>query len=182
MKLHLLTAAILFQMAVLGGEYLNSVYPLWYGEQVQLALRPVDPRSLFRGNYAELNYTISNLKGEEIVGNHDWRRGQVVYVSLALKGEYHEAISTSPEEPEEGLFIRGRIGSASEHHIRVDFNGINAYFAPKEKALSLEKEARRVERDGAASAYAEVRLTSSGRPALEEVRIVEPQGERELPR
>jgi len=177
MRLYLLGAAVLFQLVVLGGEYLNSVYPLWFGEPVQLALEPVDPRSLFRGNYARLAYAVSNLDGDEVVGERDWKRGQVIYVSLALEGDYHEAISVSHEPPSEGLFIQGRVRHADSQRIRVDYNGINAYFAPKEKALALEREARRFERDGAASAYAEVRLTASGRPALEAVRVVKRQGE-----
>jgi uncharacterized membrane-anchored protein len=177
MKLYLLTAAMLFQLAVLGGEYLTSVYPLWFGEPVKLVLQPVDPRSLFRGNFVRLNYAASNLRGKEIVGDRPWRRGQVIYVSLVLKGEFHEAIAVSPEPPGEGLFIRGRVRSGSTgSRIRVDYNGINAYFASKENALALERQARSAGQNDAASAYAEVRLTGSGRPALVKVGIIDGRG------
>ena len=44
-------AAILFQLVVMAGVWVNGFYPLWLGEEVRLKTRPVDPRDLFRGNY-----------------------------------------------------------------------------------------------------------------------------------
>ena len=49
------------QIGVLGFEYLGAVYPLWSDVSVKLKTVPVDPRSLFRGNYAQLRYEISRL-------------------------------------------------------------------------------------------------------------------------
>ena len=175
MRHSLLVVAVLLQLAVLSGEYLMSVYPLWFGTSVQLALEPVDPRSLFRGNYARLNYSISSLEGEEIVGDERWWKGQVVYVSLAAEDGLHKAVAVSPDPPAEGLFIRGRVAAQhGETSLRVDYNGINAYFASEEKALALEREARRFGPGGSAQAFAEVRLTDSGRPALVRVDVGPP--------
>jgi uncharacterized membrane-anchored protein len=175
MRHSLLVVAVVAQLAVLSGEYLMSVYPLWFGTSVQLALEPVDPRSLFRGNFASLNYSISDLDGEQIVGDGKWWKGQIVYVSLAAEDGLHKAVAVSPDPPEEGLFIRGRVAAHhGEHSLRVEYNGINAYFAPEEKALALERAARRFGPRGSVSAFAEVRLTDGGRPALVQVDVGKP--------
>ena len=176
MRHSLLVVAVLLQLAVLSGEYLISVYPLWFGTSVQLALEPVDPRSLFRGNFARLNYSISSLEGEEIVGEERWWKGQVVYVSLAEQDGLHQAVAVSPDPPAEGLFIRGRVAGRTFQggSLRVDYNGINAYFASEEKALALEREARRFGPGGSVQAFAEVRLTDGGRPALVRVDVGSP--------
>ena len=54
----LLSIVIAFQIFVLAGEYTNAVYPLWTGQEIKLKTVPVDPRSLFRVNYARLRYEI----------------------------------------------------------------------------------------------------------------------------
>ena len=57
-----LAVVILLQIVVLGSEYLGAIYPLWTGEEIKLKTTPVDPRSLFRGNYARLRYGISTIE------------------------------------------------------------------------------------------------------------------------
>ena len=47
-----LLAALTLQVAILAGVFVNGFYPLWLGEEISLETRPVDPRDLFRGNYA----------------------------------------------------------------------------------------------------------------------------------
>ena len=58
-RLAALVAAVLLQLAVLGGLFVYSQYPLWVGTEVRLATVPVDPRDLFRGQYVRLNYALS---------------------------------------------------------------------------------------------------------------------------
>lgn len=56
-----LTLTICLQLMVLTTEFVSSVWPLWFGKPILLKTVPVDPRSLFRGNYVLLNYEISVL-------------------------------------------------------------------------------------------------------------------------
>ena len=55
----LLLAAILFQFFVLTGMVAVAAMPLLSGTEIKIKTIPVDPRSLFRGNYARLRYEIS---------------------------------------------------------------------------------------------------------------------------
>ncbi len=159
-----LTLIILFQITVLASEYLGAVYPLWTGEQIKLKIRPVDPRSLFRGNYARLNYDISTIR-DKTLPEKDPRNGEVVYVKLKPEANGLWTLdSISLKRPEKGSFIRGRINrrSRSDSLTYTVRYGIEAYFAPKEKALTLEKGLR----DGG---VAIVMIARNGRAALKEI-------------
>ena len=152
------------QVSVLAGEYLNAVYPIWFGQEVKLKTIPVDPRSLFRGNYAMLNYEISNVPMSELQAQGGIRSGERVYVTLK-PGEagLYEADEVSLTEPGSGLFIRGRLRphrwDAEQANVLY---GIEAFFAPKEQALALEDELR----DGG---VAVVMIAANGKATLQDV-------------
>ncbi|MES9902368.1 MAG: GDYXXLXY domain-containing protein [Sedimenticola sp.] len=161
-----LAAAILLQIGVLAVEYLGANHPLWTGQEVRLKTVPVDPRSLFRGNYAQLNYDISDITFNLPVDKSSLRTGEVVYVALKLaESGLHEYVDASLERPDSGLFIRGRIGSSrwrgnvGAYSVRY---GIEAFFAPKDKALALERKLR-------SGAVAVVMIADNGRATLKEI-------------
>jgi len=161
-----LAVVILLQIVVLGSEYLGAIYPLWTGEEIKLKTTPVDPRSLFRGNYARLRYDISTIEWKDLRGKKGPRRGEVVYVKLnpTADGLYVFG-GVSLEKPESGLFIRGRVQRKHSRRRNVMYDiryGIEAYFAPKEKALALEK-------DLWGGGVAIVMIAGNGRATLKEV-------------
>lgn len=137
-----LAAAILFQFLVLTGMYLKAQLPLWTGEEIRVTTVPVDPRSMFRGNYARLRYPFSELDAS-LFGEESLRQGEVVFISLEQTGSgRYRLAGAGLEEPEEGVFLRGRVSGSwfrdSGETYRVRY-GIEAFFAPKEEALRLEK-------------------------------------------
>ncbi len=154
---------ILLQTGILAMIYINAQIPLWTGSPILLKTRPVDPRSLFRGNYALLNYDISRIPAQEINTLRTPRRNERVYVSLTPgPNQVYTYQGVSFEKPESGTYIRGRIqnnGRRTMGSYRIRY-GIEAYFAPKEKALALEHKLR-------TSAVANIYITDSGKPALE---------------
>lgn len=127
--------AIVFQLAVLAVEYLGSVWPLWFGQPVRLATLPVDPRSLFRGNYVRLNYAIGRI-GADVAMDCRPRQGQRVYLRLRREAEHWTAAALACEQPGAGLFIRGRVVGTAPYRLRY---GIEAYFLPKQKAKAVER-------------------------------------------
>lgn len=150
-----LTLTISFQMFVLATEYLSSVWPLWFGSPVTLKTAPVDPRSLFRGNYVRLNYDISTIDKELSKGT--FKKNAVGYVTLKEEGDVFVATGLYHEKPESTLFIRGRvIGGVNGYRMKY---GIEAYFMPKEKALQAEKSVRQ-------GANAEIYILPSGKSAI----------------
>lgn len=157
-----LSAAIALQVIVLAGMVAGAAVPLWTGTEVRVATLPVDPRSLFRGNYARLDYAFSTLPEDALDGERRLRQGEVVYVRLeAGEDGLHRFAGASLERPAGGVFLRGRlVGEYPPHHVRY---GIEAFFAPKEKALRLEEELR----DGGGVAV--LKVSAKGRAAIEEV-------------
>jgi uncharacterized membrane-anchored protein len=161
-----LIAVVVLQLIVLAGVYLNSVYPLWIGQEIKLKMVPVDPRSTFRGNYARLNYEISRvrLNRDQIVLRP--RYDQFVYVSLIEKDGVYVFDQATLSKPQEGMFIRGRIKqprwSIGRDRLQVAY-GIEAYFVSREKAKALEKDLRR------GGGVAVVMVAPNGKATLKDV-------------
>ncbi|MCO1334409.1 GDYXXLXY domain-containing protein [Microbulbifer sp. OS29] len=162
-----LVAAIAAQFFILLGMYVKAQIPLWTGQPILVKTVPVDPRSLFRGNYAQLSYPFSLLDKSLFNNRHALRQGEVVYVGLQKKDSgLYDFASVSLEKPHSGVFLKGRIASlgvwGATDKYRVDY-GIEAYFAPKEKALALEEQLR-------IGAVAELMVTKNGQVSLRVVR------------
>ncbi len=97
-----LIAALGLQLVIMAGVFVNGFYPLWLGEEVRLQTQPVDPRDLFRGNYARLGYEFSTLDST------DFRPGERVYLPLKRDGDLWITGEARHDAPEQGLFLRGR--------------------------------------------------------------------------
>jgi len=161
-----LVAAIFFQIVVLIGMYVSAALPEWIGTEIRIKTIPVDPRSMFRGNYARLRYDISRVQSPHLGDVVEIRNGEVIYVSLSKGGDgLYQYASASLTAPVNGVFLRGRIlGQDCEGDVtfyRIKY-GVEAYFAPKEKALQLERELR----DGG---VAVLMVSDSGRARLTNV-------------
>ena len=134
-----LTAAVLMQLLIVTGVLVSAAMPGWTGTEVKVKTIPVDPRSLFRGNYARLNYEFDTLPGQALATEGGIRRGEVVYVTLQQQQDgLYEYAGASLVKPIGGVFIRGRVVNHAPPY-RINY-GIEAFFAPKDKALKLERE------------------------------------------
>ena len=148
-----LLAALTLQVVILAGVFVNGFYPLWLGKEIRVETRPVDPRDLFRGNYARLGYDFSTLP------TAGFRPGDVIYLPLEQDGELWRGLTPARQPPAQGLYLRGRVSGLPWGGTRRVTYGIEALFAPKEKALQLERELR----DGA---VAVLKVAPNGRAAL----------------
>ena len=157
----LLVGAIAAQLLVLVGMVANAAMPLWTGTEIRVKTIPVDPRSMFRGNYARLQYEFGTLPEGALNATDGLRVGEVTYVSLK-PGEHglHEFAGASLHPPATGIFLRGRLVSSFDP-LRVRF-GIEAFFAPKDRALELERGLR-------GGGVAVLMVTDGGKAALENV-------------
>ena len=102
-----LVIAILLQFFVLTGMVGLAALPLWTGTEVKIKTIPIDPRSLFRGNYARLGYEISQV---EINTDKTLRNGEIAYVRLTKNEDaLYELLEAQLTKPETGIYLRGRI-------------------------------------------------------------------------
>jgi uncharacterized membrane-anchored protein len=152
-------AVALGQAAVLGYMIWDRVTLLSQGREVVLEVIPVDPRSLFRGDYVILGYDLSRV--ELPAGTKVPNRGDDYYVIVekptepavtdaaapnAVNGNW-KVVSAGPEIPKElkpdQVAIKGRVEYVStpkEPPQTVDVHyGIESFFVPEGTGRELEK-------------------------------------------
>lgn len=171
----LLLATGAFQLLVLAGMAVLHGMPLVTGETIQLEVRPVDPRDLFRGDYVILRYTMNDVPLQGIEGLPDSRdqsyayahgprrpEEETVYVTLepAPDTGLYRGVKTSIHRPESGKYIRGTYHRNYYDRGRIEFSGIQSYYVPEGTGKSYEDAARQNRLS------AEVALTANGKAAL----------------
>ncbi|MCR4441725.1 MAG: GDYXXLXY domain-containing protein [Peptococcaceae bacterium] len=69
-KTSLFILILFLQLAILAGMVFNNQLIILRGERITLKVEPVDPRSLFQGDYVRLEYPINRLNLKNI--EHDF--------------------------------------------------------------------------------------------------------------
>ena len=177
-KNYFLIGAILLQVSILAGEYLNSIYPLWTGKSIRLSIIPVDPRSLFQGHFVRLKYDIGDIKSDLLKEKTSLPGGTVVYVSLEEKNSVYQPTQVSIEKPDRGVFLKGRLTNSyhfqSSRKLKLKY-GIEAYFLPEEKAKQMEKDFQKSRKNSNDTSpvigIAEAKVASNGKAALVGVEV-----------
>ncbi len=102
-----LLAALLLQTGLLAWMIVDRALLIKNGKEVRLAVIPVDPRDLFRGDYVILSYPISRLMSDEIDGDDDFNYYDTIYVTLAEAPDGWKATSIHKAAPDGGVFLKG---------------------------------------------------------------------------
>ena len=130
-KFYLIIAfQIVFLLSLIG----TKIFTLQTGEKILLEVVPIDPRDIFRGEYARLNYKISTVSLPEI---NKIRENQIVYVTLRKGEKYWEVAGAGTEKPVlkgNEVFIAGKKRWGN----RVEY-GIESYYVPEGKAVEIER-------------------------------------------
>lgn len=114
---------------------------------VVLETKPIDPRSLFRGDYVRLNYTINELKLDDISGDHVFKKNDIVYIVLQQADQYWSARAiylkkkSVPEDKQYPL-IQGIVKRVKSDTITTTLSvsyGIENYFVPEGEGLKFER-------------------------------------------
>jgi uncharacterized membrane-anchored protein len=157
MKILRYLALILLLSLPLLGMVGRQIHILNEGVEVALEIVPVDPRSLFRGDYVSLNYAISRLNTAELDGDDEFALHDAIHVMLVPDKDLYVAtgVFQRPPAPSAGhVMIKGRVSSVSGQQWNRDENklrsipivlsvryGIESYFVPEGTGLELEKQA-----------------------------------------
>lgn len=115
------------------------------GKEVVLDIIPVDPRSLFRGDYVILNYEISRLDTTALEGEGEIAPNSEVFATLREQEGSWRAVAVNKAYPRETgddhVVLRGRARYSSNNRVNVKY-GIEAYFVPEGQGKVLEKQVR----------------------------------------
>lgn len=145
---------VLIQTALLGAMIAKRQWTLNTGTLIVLETQPVDPRSLFRGDYVTFNYTISRLNLDQLGGEDEFRRNETVYVVLAPGEPYWQPASVHHTYP---VLANGQVALKGEVIYAMDSTwnpqtsksepckclqvryGIEDYFVPEGEGRKLEQ-------------------------------------------
>lgn len=136
---------------LLGGLWLSRQVIVWSGTQVYLKLEPVDPRDLFRGDYAILRYEISDweslpdCKGVEM---GEFETGKTVFVALRVVDGLGEplckaasyAVAKMPTNADIGevVVIKGQTTYGGWRGDETIEYGIESYFVEAGSGIRVE--------------------------------------------
>ena len=160
-RLRLILVAILLTGALVV-MVVNKQWILITGAEVVIEVVPVDPRSLFRGDFVRLRYKIGQLRYEQVAGHKDFSRKETVHVALRNEGAYWRAVGvyrdTPPPNPGD-VIIRGKVVCAATSCLGGDLvlnYGIDRLFVPEGEGHAIEDAQR------AGKVAAIIRIGSNG--------------------
>ena len=110
------------------------------GATAYLETMPIDPRSLFRGDYVTLGYSVGNSILSEEVARESRQTGNPVYVTVTTdRPALFVDAGLEPPELETGqVCLKGRVRSFGDQRT-VDFPQIAQYFVPEGEGRELER-------------------------------------------
>lgn len=144
-----IAVAGLVQSAALGWMVWDRVQLLRNGQEAVLETIPVDPRSLFRGDYVIMSYAFGSVKRDLFPGTVGLQSGQTVYVGLVRENGMWRAGAAGMDRAalaahRDGPVLKGRIQrnwfdrTVRSAFVPVRF-GIESYFVSEGKGRELEK-------------------------------------------
>ena len=118
--------AVGLQLTVLATMSSASALVVATGTRVQLHVQPVDPNDMFRGDYLNLRYDVSNVKTKAALVT-----GDTVYVVLKKGAPYATAESLETTKPAgldaDHLILRGKVVSDNDDTANIVYGFERAY-------------------------------------------------------
>jgi hypothetical protein len=136
-KINIKIALIVFsilQIFVILWMLISANLPLYFGEEIKIKTTPIDPRSLFRGNFVRLNYDLSPVSTDI-----KFKKGEKVYLSLKQANDFWITNKAYKNKPD-GKYISCRVKNYYKNNVYFKCANINAFFTKKARALKLEKD------------------------------------------
>ena len=134
--------------AILGWMVWDRVSLLRNGREIVLPVTPVDPRSLFRGDYVILGYDISQVPAPAIANGSAPKPGQKFYVTLERGADgawkpVETAIVHPGASAGDRIVLQGRLDQhtwrrpRTAEPLRLRY-GIESFFLPEDTGRDLE--------------------------------------------
>jgi len=139
-------AAVLLQAVILLSMIARQELLLKNGTKVMLKCVPVDPRSLFSGDYVRLNYVISEIRKGETEAEHkkfdEFSEGDTIYVALVKnKSDRFYSIADFGKNADElksryPVILKGTVEDVYST-LSIKY-GLETYFVPQNEGKDIE--------------------------------------------
>jgi uncharacterized membrane-anchored protein len=134
------------QLSVLAFMITKQERLLANGTKILLKCRPVDPRSLFSGDYVILSYEISRIDTEKLLvkNTESFSDRQTVYVALEKDAirSYYNAVEINSDlnklNKRYPVVIRGTVDTAWDKSTNIKY-GVEQYFVPQNEGRDIER-------------------------------------------
>lgn len=140
-----LAAVFAGQCALLAYMIGDQIAFLKSGREIVLDVEPVDPRSLFRGDYVTLSYPVARVPRDGIEGAGMSGHGVYVVLRQDASGAWQQVrvLASRPVALGVGeVALRGRLEGSPSDDRRARF-GIESYFVPEGTGKTIEDAAGR---------------------------------------
>jgi uncharacterized membrane-anchored protein len=159
------------QVLALAWIVAGHVHHLTTGREIVLDVVPVDPRSLFRGDYVVLS-TAAHALPRAMLDRQPFDGGDVFVVLEPEAGKGWRTVSASAKPPAttsvraNQVVLKGRVieQPVGERPVRVRY-GIETYFVPEGKGRQLERAI------GTKRVSVKLAVTSDGRAAIKSLLV-----------
>ncbi|MEM8845949.1 MAG: GDYXXLXY domain-containing protein [Bacteroidota bacterium] len=164
---------VLVQLFVPANMIWNNEDVLRTGKEFKFKTAPIDPNDPFRGKYIFLSFDNITV---EIPKEHDWKRGEAIYVSIKEDNNGFAIIdSVSRKEPQQTQdFVKAEVGFINSYQVdKVTMNiryPFERFYMEESKAYDAEITYRETRRDTTKTAYALVNV-KEGDAVLKDVLI-----------
>lgn len=129
---------ILFWLVLLGGILSYYQLPHIVGQEFTVAVQPVDPRDIFRGDYVTLSYDFSQFDPSLYTGVDAPAVGSTIFTKLKENNEgVYTAQSFSDDKPEGSIVLRGKVTDNWSGRTTVEY-GIESFFVPEGQGKVIE--------------------------------------------
>lgn len=165
---------IVFQLLILFGMVTSSMYPLIVGKEIQLKVRPIDPRDFMRGNYVALGYNFNTISFKTVQNHLDTSRiythGTPVYLELVKKNKFYEPVAVWGQRPKGSkTVLQVIVHTYYDNYLRVN-SGIDSYFTDAQQAKEIEEAVRqRNPGDSLTNVWVSVMVTPNGQARIKEL-------------
>ncbi|WP_186396381.1 GDYXXLXY domain-containing protein [Stappia sp. TSB10GB4] len=134
--------AAVLQLVLIGLPLADRLQVHWFGREVTLALRPIDPRDLLRGDYVILNPEIGQVQLETGMPQ-GLASGDEVWVVVEPDDEgISRAVAVLSAPPGDGrIALKGRVTgvpASASGALRVDY-GLETFFVPEGQGIEIER-------------------------------------------
>ncbi len=135
----LFIAVIAAQLLFLTGMIIFHRARIQSGTRILLETTPVDPFSVFRGRYIDLNYKISTIPlGLLREDQARIKEGDDIYVILEKKGRFWEPVFVEDRLPiNTHIFLKGKVSRLTSADLSIRY-GMESFFLSEASADEIE--------------------------------------------